>query len=506
MNDLNSFVQAASHGGRVVINENTPEPTITVARQGFKGRCYACLNKLPLLEKLDAVKNYCKRVQAENNTALGVFINTLSRRYGLESGQAALDSMGGFQGSPLNQRKVAQLIAVAARFHGQGDAKPLARQVVFRTWDYKGIFHPGHSSVTIKNKMDADAHRHVHEHVSWLPRSYDEGKLSGMLKSTKGNSHSTYQNDKIIEMSDRTAHKLNAGEAAREQWSRMGKDASPSLIAEAKYRPRTEQKRTTQGSWGTSARKVYLPMIGHNKDVAASDRNAKFVLFGLNEKAILRDARHVKDEAHEGHIGYTMCSTKENCASMALRMLLAGGAENFVPFSASWITEDPNKAHAYAQRLQSRIDNLNRQVADIRKHYDKMLLQPMVKTEWDAFLHQGDMGELKKEIDQLNQPLNEQSTSEDRAKQPPALKNLYAKQASCIRALTAGRAGALAKAIREGTPTNTDDATALTRKAAGLVEALHHYNESNPQGAEQLSLAAHAMIKCIEDLMGLAIE
>ena len=74
--------------------------------------------------------------------------------------------------------------------------------------------------------------------------------------------------------------------------------------------------------------------------------------------------------------------------------------------------------------------------------------------------------------------------------------------------LAIGRADALAlvKAMREGAPNIDDDAAALTRKTAGLVEALHRYLESHPQGAEQLSLAAHAMIKRSEELIGLAIQ
>lgn len=68
--------------------------------------------------------------------------------------------MGRLQGAPLKQRVVEQLIAVAERFHGQGDAKPLARQVVFRSWECKGMDHPGHASVTIKNKIDACAGAH----------------------------------------------------------------------------------------------------------------------------------------------------------------------------------------------------------------------------------------------------------------------------------------------------------------------------------------------------------
>lgn len=54
--NLNTFVQAARLGGRVVVNEKTPEPTVTVASQGFKGRLYACLSQLPLLKNLEAVK------------------------------------------------------------------------------------------------------------------------------------------------------------------------------------------------------------------------------------------------------------------------------------------------------------------------------------------------------------------------------------------------------------------------------------------------------------------
>lgn len=512
--NLNTFVQAARLGGRVVVNEKTPEPTVTVASQGFKGRLYACLSQLPLLKNLEAVKSYSQRVQAENQTALGVFINTLSWRYGQESAQAALDSMGRLQGAPLKQRVVEQLIAVAERFHGQGDAKPLARQVVFRSWECKGMDHPGHASVTIKNKIDVNANKHVQEHISWWPFSDAQGGQIGRLFGQRqGGSLGSYREDKQEEVSSRTAQKLSDGEDARQQLGTAGyKAASQDLMAKAQYYPRAEQKRTRDGGWGVSARKVYLPMMGRNKEVAASGKTAKFVLFGLNEKAILHEARHVKQEAAEGRIGYTLASTEENCASMALRMLRAGGAENFVPFSASWVTEDPNKAHAYAERLQARMDSLNRQVADIGERCSGMLQQPGVKAEWDVFLNQGRMGELKREISQLKQQINKERRPEAQAVQRQALKERNAQQVFRIGAhfeqLAVGRADALAlvKAMREGAPNIDDDAAALTRKTAGLVEALHHYLESHPQGAEQLSLAAHAMIKRSEELIGLAIQ
>ena len=124
-------------------------------------------------------------------------------------------------------------------------------------------------------------------------------------------------------------------------------------------------------------------MMGRNKEVAASGKTAKFVLFGLNEKP--SSTRLATSSKKPPKAGYTLASTEENCASMALRMLRAGGAENFVPFSASWVTEDPNKAHAYAERLQARMDSLNRQVADIGERCSGMLQQPGVKTEWDVF-------------------------------------------------------------------------------------------------------------------------
>ncbi|MET5115667.1 multidrug DMT transporter permease, partial [Burkholderia pseudomallei] len=84
-----------------------------------------------------------------------------------------------------------------------------------------------------------------------------------------------------------------------------------------------------------------------NHDRRDTDRPRAFVLFGLNEAALLRDARTVKEGAKSGELKYRMISKKDNCASMALRVLRAGGAVHFVPYTAAWISEDPNHAHAY---------------------------------------------------------------------------------------------------------------------------------------------------------------
>lgn len=134
--------------------------------------------------------------------------------------------------------------------------------------------------------------------------------------------------------------------------------------------------------------------------------------------------------------------------------------------------------------------------------------------EWNDFLKQGPMDELKRKIGQLKQQINNSSKEgpEAQAKQRQALKELNVQQVVHIGAhfeqLAVDRADAraLVKAMQKGAPNIDDDAAALTRKTAGLVEALHHYLESHPQGAEQLSLAAHAMIKSSENLMGLAIQ
>ncbi len=302
----------------------------------------------------------------------------------------------------------------------------------------------------------------------------------------------SYRSDKQSELSPKTKQKLQDGAAARAKIRADGyRYASAEEIADARFFPKAAQKPDASRQWGLSARKVYFPAIGRNPDKAGSAGDARFVLFGLDETAILRDARAVKQGAADDTLPYRMASTKENCAAIALRVLRAGGAERFVPFTAAWIAEDPNRAHAYAQAVQTRIDTLNRHRADIAGHCARLCDSPSVRDAWRAFSAAASSPASAAGLD-------------DCVRQVERLGAYFTR----LSGARLDRADAdLANAMRHCAPAAGDDVAALTRKAGVFVEALAHHLDAPPKDdqAALRQLTAHAMVEQIEAFMSIAI-
>jgi virulence protein IcsB len=489
MMNIGAFVACARSGHRVVIGNGEQGPVAAAARLGVKERVFAFLAHVPLLKQCDAVRRYVEQVRVENRRTLEVFVLALSKRYGAQAAQAAFEHGARRDGAALERRLVSSMVSIAEHFHGSGAAKPLARHIVFRSWESRGFSHPGHASITIKNQAAADVARHVYEHVSWWPsRPVSDRPFSQVASLTLGN----YRSDKQSELSPKTKQKLQDGAAAREKIRADGyRYASAEEIADARFFPKAAQKADASREWGLSARKVYFPAIGRNPDKAGSAGEARFVLFGLDESAILRDARAVKQGSADGALSYRMASTQENCAAVALRVLRAGGAERFVPFAAAWISEDPNRAHAYAQAVQTRIDALNRQRADIARHCAALCDRPSVRDAWQAFSAAGPDPARAARLD-------------DCARQVERL-GAYFTQLSDPRL---DRADAdLANAMRRCAPAAGDDVAALTRKAGVLVETLARRLDAPPKDdrAALRQRSAQAMIEQIEAFMSIAI-
>ncbi|AOJ73486.1 MULTISPECIES: autophagy evasion T3SS effector BopA [Burkholderia] len=513
MINVDAFVaHALPWGGRVVVGDGARGPAVSVARLGMKERLFAFLAHVPLLKHCDAVRRYAERVRTENCRTLAVFLGALSKRYGPEGATAALDYGARRDDAPLDRRLVRNMMSIAEHFHGTGDAKPLARQIVFRSWECRGLDHPGHASLTIKNQADADAGRHVYEHVSWWPLKPLDSKEFGRVEAK---ALSRYRQDKRSEIGKETVRNLRRGEIAREK---IEKEANH-LLDEADFRaarffPRAGQKRDEEWRWGLSARKVYFPAIGLNRDKREAAGRDAFVLFGLNEAAMLRDARAVKHAATTGELKYQMISKKENCASMALRVLRSGGAEHFVPYTAAWISEDPNRAHAYAQAVQARIDTLNQQRADIARHCDRLCNSAPVREAWRAFSEPGQAvrGVLAGEAGRGRVPAHtgapRQARLDGHALEVERI-GAYFDELSAARSVKhRDRADAdLAEAMKRCAPSVRDDVAALTRKARTFVEALgRHLDAPPPDDRSALRmLAAHAMIGQIEAFMSTAI-
>ncbi|WP_175919802.1 type III secretion system effector BopA family protein [Burkholderia pyrrocinia] len=523
MINVDAFVASARSGARFVVGGDARGPAVSVARLGIKERLFEILAHVPLLKHCGVVRRYVEQVRTENRRALEGFVLALSKRYGTECAKAAFDYGARRDGEPLDRRLVRNMVSIAEHFHGTGDAKPLARQMVFRSWEWRGIDHPGHASLTIKNQADADASQHVYEHVSWWPLNPFDGKGFERVDAEALND---YRQDKRSEIGAQTVRNLWRGELAR---GKIGKEAYDPLddadFRDARFFPRAGQKLDKGLQWGQSARKVYFPAIGfnrdkHNKrdghDTRDASGRATFVLFGLNEAAMLRDARTVKNAATTGELKYQMISKTENCASMALRVLRCGGAEQFVPYTATWISEDPNRAHAYAQTVQERIDTLNRQRAGVARHCERLYESASVRLAWRAFSEAGAAagnaagGPFARETDLGRAPAHapRQARLDDLAREVERIGAYFTE-------LSAGRSGKhrdradadLADAMKRCAPSARDDVAALTRKARVFVETLDRHlgvPPQNDQSALQM-LAAHAMIAQIEAFMAIAI-
>lgn len=518
MFNVDTFVASARSGARVVVGGDERGPAVSVARFGLKERLFEILAHVPLLKHCTVVRRYVEQVRTENRRALEVFVLALSKRYGTESAKAAFDYGARRDGEPLDRRLVRNMVSIAEHFHGVGDAKPLARQIVFRSWECRGLDYPGHASLTVKNQADTDASQHVYEHVSWWPLNPLDGKGFERVAAAASND---YRQDKRSEIGEQTVRNLWRGELAR---GKIGKEAYDPLddadFRNARFFPRAGQKLDKGLKWGQSARKVYFPAIGFNRDKHgtrdASGRDT-FVLFGLNEAAMLRDARTVKNAAATAALMYQMISKKENCASMALRVLRCGGAEHFVPYTAAWITEDPNRAHAYAQAVQARIDTLNHQRAGVARHCERLCEIASVRRAWCAFSEAGATtagnaagGPFVRETDLGRVPVHAppQAQLDDHAREVERIGAYFAE-------LSAGRSGKhrdradadLADAMKRCAPSARDDVAALTRKARVFVETFDRHLGAPPPNDESAlrMLAAHAMIGQIEAFMAIAI-
>ncbi|WP_175743736.1 type III secretion system effector BopA family protein [Burkholderia ambifaria] len=527
MINVDAFVASARSGARVVVGGDASGPAVSVSRFGLKERLLEILAHVPLLKHCGVVRRYVEEVRTENRRALEGFVLALSKRYGTESAKAAFDYGARCDGEPLDRRLVRNMVSIAEHFHGTGDAKPLARQMVFRSWECRGLDHPGHASLTIKNQADADASQHVYEHVSWWPLNPFDGKGFERVDAEALNE---YRQDKRSEIGEQTVHNLCRGELAR---GKIGKEAYDPLddadYRDARFFPRAGQKLDKGLQWGQSARKVYFPAIGFNRDkhdkcdghdrhdtCDASCRDT-FALFGLNEAAMLRDARTVKNAAETGELKYRMIGKKENCASMALRVLRCGGAEHFVPYTSAWISEDPNRAHAYAQAVQARIDTLNRQRAGIARHCERLCESESVRLAWRVFSEAGATtagnaagGPFARETDlgRARADAPRQARLDDHAREVERIGAYFAE-------LSAGRPGKhrdradadLADAMKRCAPSARDDVAALTRKARVFVETFDPYLGAPPPNDQTAlrMLAAHAMIGQIEAFMAIAI-
>ncbi len=137
-----------------------------------------------------------------------------------------------------------------------------------------------------------------------------------------------------------------------------------SILEKAPYfQPRARQE-IDSGSWFVSAEKIFLPLRG-------AQEQKPFSFFGIDEQGVMQEWERVQQGLKDHRMGYRFVSKTENCASVVINALLAGGAEAYVPFNASLFAETPNDVQKYVQALQVRIDDLNEKNKKVREFYQR---------------------------------------------------------------------------------------------------------------------------------------
>ncbi len=137
------------------------------------------------------------------------------------------------------------------------------------------------------------------------------------------------------------------------------------ILKEAPYfMPRARQTKDNYQNWIVNAEKIFLPLRGEQGQEA-------FALFGLDEEAIHRHWADIQQRAENNEIGYRFISKDKNCSGIVAGVLCAGGADDFAPFKSSLFVQTPNDVYRYALAVQSRVDRLNQQNAEIKAFYQR---------------------------------------------------------------------------------------------------------------------------------------
>lgn len=397
MVQLSSFLSASVQGGRVQLDDAAQ----TAQGRGVFGRLK------------DRIVMGSDQIKESNLKANMVFAQALAGEYGHKAAAAAVDRViGRDYTATLDKAKIDKMVSVAHGLSGMGKARDQARNVCLNSWPMVtsglSVVRSGHSAVAIANTLSPNAWSHGKAYVSWWPAKSDVqvahnrllASLPGVgrhFAARPGMSAAGYDSDRGDEISKDTNRNLQRGQVARDVLRAadgfthdrksdplgaalqahaealdglgFGEDVTrEELQAAAAFFPRDSQERVSDRTWGAGAEKIFFPLAGRNGEHGNDGVSPRTSLFGLAEHDMLADANQLKSDAAQGRIGYSMFSTTQNCAAVAARSLQAGGSNIYVPFEASWISEDPNKTYDYARELQGAIDLLNEQAGSVKAH------------------------------------------------------------------------------------------------------------------------------------------
>lgn len=282
----------------------------------------------------------------------------------------------------LQNKKLIARVATSAGFDHQrirGGAKQLSRQIVVRTWPYKGLNSPGHASLSIKDSKP-ESGPPKHKYLSWWPNGRYPGLLGRVMKVfsvSPAINHGAYREDKDYETSDQTIARLMAGagdfDALKQSERFTAEEKKKGINNPVLPRARQVPIRGTK-LWGTQADKVYIPPYGTNRHMETGSPH--FLLFGLNESKMDAYVSKLKRSAllHSGQ--YNMVDPHKNCSGTVLDALKEAGADMFIDTNNAWLISDPNIVHNLAVRLQERLESLNQQVSELDTKFTNIISDP----------------------------------------------------------------------------------------------------------------------------------
>ena len=240
-------------------------------------------------------------------------------------------------------------------------------EVVVRIWRNirrRGLptAHVGHAAVTVRGSsfLGDDPY------ISWWPDWPDDmpedwrGKFWS-VKEVDGFASPNYRIDKLGEIGDRAASRLELRFQFATAYSDMygvmpgrGPGFTPLQNAQGKQLQKRYEADPSkmQGAtgWGRSAdAKINIPGTwNHHRGIAWGLATNEIAVWWNQAKSKLR---------------YRMISRTQNCASVALRALYAGGARAYVPAPRVVAFTEPVQVEAYAEKVKARVHDLNRKTA-----------------------------------------------------------------------------------------------------------------------------------------------
>jgi hypothetical protein len=205
--------------------------------------------------------------------------------------------------------------------------------------------HPGHAAMAIMHRINQDIVGYV---SLWpkFPTSNPLIKNPGMTSKP--------DKDFYYEMGEETRNRLTRGMIEPRPGQLKGFDAF-----QAEYQIKIKPNDEFLNEWVQQPTDVIsIPTVSFDRDYTVTGTTV-----GLNSKNIL-DWWEVYKKDRE-NLAYRFVSKKYNCASVVMYALLAGGSKGFLDPGKAWFYYTPNDILAYASRLRTAIERVQKDVKTI---------------------------------------------------------------------------------------------------------------------------------------------